>query len=524
MKSLNYIFIFLSFFILGCSAPPANLCIEAAEHVEACTGEYYTPPSCEDVAAQHSAQTLLNQSCIELSQSSEKADGAYCDWFGLGCTEDEPIFKGGSCQSDSDCISGQFCVEAHCFSGITSLEFTQTLDGLTKTGESSGNSYRYLASNSESWKERQTLIAQAQSSIHFTSFVIQDDDVGRTFINSLVAAVKRGVEVRIMVDATTQYLHSGYEVLEPLLSVGGKVIPFNPILEWVTIRGDIGISANQRMHEKMLIVDGRVALVGGRNVGREYLVDGYWIDADVSVEGPAVNALQYEFLDLWQNAAQWEKNSGCKQEKDGFFCPKESLNLLDNSDYFPSVDTFSDTKVRFVHSEPRDQQTPTAYSLTLAMVRAAKTSIKITNAYFVPPRRLRRHLREAVKRGVDVRVITNSKESTDAWYVYYASLNFYRELLDAGVRIYQYEGTQTLHTKTMVVDDQVVVVGSFNLDPRSAVSNSELVSVLHGGGIVVEANETYQNDLAASKEVHYEDIPTADIIKAIAFRLIEPAI
>ncbi|MFU8806147.1 MAG: phospholipase D-like domain-containing protein, partial [Bradymonadaceae bacterium] len=123
--------------------------------------------------------------------------------------------------------------------------------------------------------------------------------------------------------------------------------------------------------------------------------------------------------------------------------------------------------------------------------------------------------------GDEVTVITNSKNSTDAWWVYYAGLNYYQELIRAGVKIYEYNGTETLHSKTMLIDGELALIGSFNLDPRSAIDNSEFMLLIRGGQTAKELHQTMEHDRANST-LATDDIPFTELVKASSMRLAEP--
>jgi cardiolipin synthase A/B len=502
-------------------APDAapDLCEQAARHREACMGDYVTPPECT-ADAEASAQALLVMSCEELThaQALGKADGAFCDWMGLGCTPDEPIFTGAACRSDSDCRGGAWCAEKHCFGGVASADFASMMDKYTASRESSGSSSHLLTDNQEVRDLRNQLIASAEHSIHFTALLIQDDDSGFEMAGELAAAARRGVEVRVIVDATTQYDFSSYRVFDEMKSAGVHILPYNPVFKWAALRFKVNISANQRLHEKLLIADGTHAVLGGRNVGDDYLVPGKWRDTDVYLTGPGVHDVQRMFLSIWDELASWELLGGCPQE---LYCPPPHQALAADARFYPTLPVMGTARTRAIYSNPRNQKTPRGYLTLLNLVRSARRSIEIANSYFVPPRRLRKHLKAAVARGVKVTVLTNSKESTDAWWMYYASLNYYEELIKAGIEIRQYRGTETMHAKTMLVDDTVAVVGSYNLDPRSATSNSESLVLIRDGAAVGELKRAFQIDSAFSDAASYS-ISAGEWVKAKAFRLTEP--
>ncbi len=515
--------LFLLVAACGPETTATDLCEAAAEHRAECLGDYVTPPTC-DAATEAQAQTILEMDCDEIAALARdgKADGAWCDWIGAGCTPDEAIFQGPRCTRDSDCVSGAACVEKHCFAGVDSAEFSTIMDTWTASRESSGSTTHLLDGNDETRQLRNRMMREAQHSIHVTALILQPDATGYETADLLVAAARRGVEVRVVVDATTQYTFGDYDILERLSTAGVEVIPFNPILEWATVRGAIGINANQRLHEKLLIVDGKQAIVGGRNVGDDYLLDGQWRDTCVHLAGPGVADVQRMFFSIWTQISGWERRAGCPQQrKFGFACPAAGDPVVNDPRYTPATTATTAARTRPVYSDPRSQRTPFGYRATLNLVRGARDTIFIANSYFVPPRRLRKHLKAAVARGVRVVVVTNSLESTDAWWMYYASLNYYKELIGAGVEVYHYRGTETMHAKTMLVDGEVALVGSFNLDPRSAASNSEAMLLVRDGAAVAELARAFTTDLAYA-DLADDDLTAAEWLKAKSFRLVEP--
>lgn len=303
---------------------------------------------------------------------------------------------------------------------------------------------------------------------------------------------------------------------------GVEIIPYNPVVEWATLRWKVGINANQRLHEKLLIVDGAEVVMGGRNVGADYLLDGKWRDTDVYLAGPGVADVQRLFLGIWDELSAWERLAGCPQQAShGFYCPAETAPLVDDARFYPALEALGTARTRPVYSNPRAQKTPHGYLTLLNLVRAARRSIAITNSYFVPPRRLRKHLKAAAARGVKVTVLTNSKQSTDAWWMYYASLNYDEELIKAGIEIRQYRGTETLHAKTALIDDTVAVIGSYSLDPRSAASNSESLLLVREGAAVDELRRAFATDSAFSDVASWR-VGVGEMLKSKAFRITEP--
>lgn len=475
----------------GCEDAPVtdrfvDVCEEAAEHVAQCTGDYTTAPVCDDSAAAR-AEQLLALGCEQLDQLSSggKADGAFCDWFNTNCVADEDIFDGPSCSRDRDCVDGSRCHEGRCFAGVGSAAFARILDEQTGAREVLGNDVRLLAGDiAEARATWLSLIDGATHSIHVVSLIIEDNALGRDITARLVNAAARGVQVRVMVDSVSEYTYGNWDILEELAAGGVHVMAFNPITDWASLRWQVDLWANQRIHEKVMVVDGRRAIAGGRNIGDSYMADGRWRDTDILVTGPAVAELQRLVLNDWDEFTGWEKLGGCPQRYWGAYCPADGEPARARmAEYFPAATATGDTSVRVVHSNPRAQERAHGWVSYLSAIRGAQTSVKIANAYFVPPRRLRKHLKAAVARGVNVTVITNSRTSNDAESMWYAAANYYRELIDAGVRICEWNGSETMHAKTMVIDDTVGFVGSYNLDPRSATTNSEAIAILRGSAV-----------------------------------------
>jgi cardiolipin synthase len=462
-----------------------DVCETAARHIESCTGEYLTPPRC-DAAAAAQAEELLAESCGQLAArtTARAADGALCDWFGANCAPDEDIFHGAACASDATCGDG-FCVEGHCFAGVGSAEMDGILADLTGSDVVGGNRTRVLVDNRETVELWRSLIDSAQESINIVSLIIENNPIGLDLADRLEAAARRGVDVRVLIDSVSELSYGKYSILTDLAAAGAHVLAFNPIPEYAVLRYQVDLWANERLHEKVLVVDGRHGIVGGRNMGDSYMADGRWRDTDVYIEGPAVAELQRLVLGSWDESAGWERLAGCPQRVTArLTCPTDDdLSRADEPVYFPSPLVLGGDDVRVIHSNPRTQSPSDGYQTYLSLIRGARRSIRITNAYFTPPQRLRRHLKAAVARGVDVTIITNSKASVDEDVMWYAAANFYEELTRAGVKIVEWQGTETNHAKTMLVDDQVAVIASYNLDPRSATSNSESLAVLRGAAV-----------------------------------------
>jgi cardiolipin synthase len=235
-------------------------------------------------------------------------------------------------------------------------------------------------------------------------------------------------------------------------------------------------------------VDGKVAFTGGVNITASYARSSLfrsarrvkagpvgWRDTHLQIEGPAVAALQWMFLDNWAS----------QQEGD-----------LPERDYFPTLPAVGDKVVRVLSSQPGSNHE--IFKAYFVAIQGASTSIHITSAYFVPDVQIAKALHEAARRGVDVKIILPGV--SDSWLTSHGSHAFYQDMLDAGVKIYELK-TSVLHAKTAVIDGTWSTVGSTNLDTRSFLHNKEVNVVVLGDAFGREMESAFQDDLKGSGEI-----------------------
>jgi len=254
-------------------------------------------------------------------------------------------------------------------------------------------------------------------------------------------------------------------------------------LRWYSIH-----NAADRSHVRVVVVDGKVGYTGGFGLADYWLGDGLhegqWRESNVRFEGPAVMQLQAAFASAWAEA------TGELITGDIFF-PSHGFEPLPRG-----------VEAGLLYTSPTAGSTPAERFLALS-IAAAHQTLYVTNSYFVPDDDFRRLLERAVKRGVDVRVLTVSSK-TDVKSTWYAGRHWYEELLGAGVRIYEYQPTM-IHSKTMVVDGLWSSVGSMNFDNRSLAFNNEsnLVVLDRGFGSAMES--TFFADLQHAKEIKLDE-------------------
>lgn len=315
---------------------------------------------------------------------------------------------------------------------------------LDDIGPRPGNRVMLLQDGPAAFQELENIISGARHSIHLLYYIWEPDQTGKRLRDALATAVRRGVEVRLLVDDVGSR-HARSDFFSPLIKAGGRVARFLPIN--LLSRH---IALNNRNHRKIVVVDGVVAFTGGMNVGDSYAgLAGPWFDLHVKVEGPAVLSLQEIFCQDWYHATG------------------EDLAL---PGYFPPQSFAGKTWVQFLASGPADGRWRSIHVLLFAAINLARERVWIQTPYFVPDAAIVMALQTSALRGVDVRLMLPCK--SDHPLVLYAGRSFYSELLASGVRIWEFPRTM-LHVKMVTVDGLFSTVGSTNMDQRSFRLNFE---------------------------------------------------
>ena len=312
-------------------------------------------------------------------------------------------------------------------------------------------------------------IAHARSSVHIVMYIWEKGRASDRLSAALIERARSGVACRVLIDA---FGSGDFEptVEPPLVTAGCEVRMFRRLP---------GVDPFARNHRKLVIVDGKIATTGGFGVRDNWLGDGVhdeaWRDSNVRFTGPAVRDAQQAFAENWQEAG-------------GALLPEAA---------FPEPETTGATTAAFVASSPSPVVTH-AERLTQLVIAAAKQRLWITNAYLVPSPAISRMLIHKAQSGVDVRILvpgikSDSKPSLAAQHEEYPAL------LAAGIRVWEYTPSM-IHTKTMVADDALVVIGSINLDPLSLNMLEEGALVLLDRPIAAELARQFEADVQHADE------------------------
>ncbi|HYT83111.1 MAG TPA: phospholipase D-like domain-containing protein [Gemmatimonadales bacterium] len=336
-----------------------------------------------------------------------------------------------------------------------------------------GNALRHLPDSAAALEAMLALIAGAGGAVHFENYIIRDDRTGRRFADALAERARAGVRVRVLYDALGS-VGTGRRFWRALRRAGADVRAFRPL--WTS--GPFEVFS--RDHRKLLVVDGREAMLGGLCIGDEWAGDPQrgrqpWRDTMVTVCGPAVAALDLSFARVWARTGTRLPDDEPAPER-----PSESCGT---------------SVVRVIDGEPGLSR---AYRAVQLLAAAVTERLWITDAYLVAPPPLYASLVDAARSGVDVRLLLPG--TSDIPVVRTFTRIGYRDLLRAGVRIFEYRGPM-LHAKTIVADREWARVGSTNLNLSSLLGNYELDVVADCDSLSEALAAQFRHDQAQSREI-----------------------
>jgi cardiolipin synthase len=337
---------------------------------------------------------------------------------------------------------------------------------------SGGNALRLLRDATGNYPAWLAAIRNATRSIHFENYIIQEDDVGREFLDALTERARAGVKVRLLYDWMGSVLLSSSALFRPLREAGGEVRAFNPL------RLDSPLGWLGRDHRKVLVVDASLGFVSGLCVSHRWLgrrEAAPWRDTGLEVRGPAVADILAAFAQTWALCGP----------------PLDAAELPPSANLAPAGDVL----LRVIASSP---YTSGLYRLDQLIAAMAEESLWLTDAYFVGTPAYVQALCAAALDDVDVRLLVPS--TSDLPLVSPFSRAGYRPLLEAGVRIYEWNGTM-LHAKSAVADGRWARVGSSNLNIASWISNYELDVAVENEGFAAEMESMYLEDLEQATEI-----------------------
>ena len=363
---------------------------------------------------------------------------------------------------------------------VDSRAFRDAMELVSKTPLASGHRVEIFTNGDETYPRLWEDLRAARESINVQMYYCEEGRMADMLREILVERARAGVQVMLLYDAFGSSFKKAY--IAALTAAGVKAESFRP-LNLVAVR-----TMQNRAHMRVVCIDGRVGYTGGFGISDKWFGNGrdkdQWRDSNVRFTGPAVRQLQAGFVACWAEATG---------------------DLLVGDLLFPPIEPESGGAIAgLLHCSPSVGSTEAERFFALSIASARKR-LYITNSYFVPDKEFRELIADAARRGVDTRVLTAGM-SSDVKSTLYASRARYEDLLEAGVRIYEYRQTM-MHAKTIVVDGQWGAAGSMNADNRSLSFNEETVLLM------------LDDELGGNLERHFlDDITRSDEIDLATFR------
>ena len=339
-----------------------------------------------------------------------------------------------------------------------------------------GNQVKLLKSGKDKFADLFEEVRRARHHVHLEYFNFRNDSIANALFALLAEKVKEGVEVRALFDdfgnmSNNQPLKNSH--LRKLRRLGIQIYAFDPI------RFPYVNHVLKRDHRKIVVIDGRVAYMGGMNVADYYIngteVVGKWRDMHMRVEGPAVAELQLIFMDMWKQVTHED--------------------LVAQAAYFPQPEAVTDS-VEMAIVDRYPGRTPKSIRRAyVASIDAAQRKIQLINPYFVPTHSIKKALKDAIDRGIDVEIMISAK--SDIPFTPDASTYFAYQLAKRGARVYLYNGGFH-HSKIMMVDDIFCTLGSANLNSRSLRYDYEVNAFMFNRDVTDELIRMFEDDKLSS--------------------------
>lgn len=357
------------------------------------------------------------------------------------------------------------------------IDLLPSIAGLAQSSIEGGNKLEIIQ-NGAFFPHLLRDIAAAKETIHFEMYVWWKGDICRQVATALAEKAKQGLEVRVLLDASGSSRMDD-ELFDMMKKAGVQAEKFHP----PSIR-KLG-RLNNRDHRKIVVLDGRIGYLGGHGIAEEWTGNAqdkkHWRDTMVRTEGPVVRQLQEAFSENWI---------------------EQTGEVTAGEKYFPRLSPVGTSRAHVAYTKPSGRVSSVQLLYYLAIISAEKELI-IQNPYFLPDDDAMLALEEAVKRGVDVKVMLPGADVTDSALVQHASHHHFGNLLKRGIKIYEYNKT-LLHQKVMIVDGIWSAVGSTNFDARSFEINDEISMGIVDPVIAAQLKAAFDEDMKSAEEIHFD--------------------
>ena len=338
---------------------------------------------------------------------------------------------------------------------------------------------KYYPMGEDMFEDMLAALAQARKFIFFEYFIVKKSQMWDRLYELLAQKAAEGVDVRVVVDDLGSFKLFTKAYVARLAQQNIKVIRFNPIVPFISL------FMNNRDHRKILVIDGHTAFNGGINIGDEYINltsrFGLWKDTGVRLQGDAVWSFTLMFIETWDS-----------------FCKKEER--IDNYEFYrhtPETPAATDGLILPYGDSPLDRE-QLGENIYIDIINQARDYVYIFTPYLIISEKMIYAIQMAAKRGVDLRIVMPG--IPDKKIVFRLSRSYYRYLLEAGARVYEYT-PGFLHAKSFVSDDEIAVVGTINMDYRSLYLHFECATLLYKSSVVQEVKDDTVKAISQSREV-----------------------
>jgi cardiolipin synthase len=366
------------------------------------------------------------------------------------------------------------------------------------------NQLKLLINGEQKFPELFQALENAKDHIHIEYFIIANGALFEQLKSILIKKKNEGVAVRIIYDDFGSR-HLKNKSIKELKKAGIEVFPF-----YKTYFPYMANRINYRNHRKIVVIDGKTGFIGGLNLSDKYANLGgdhqsmYWRDTHLKIEGPAVRYLQYIFLLDWQFSSE--------------------QTLLYNLLFFPELESHpSDNLVQVISSGP-DLLRETVMTAYFKAIVDAEKECFITTPYFIPSQGIITALKQAALSGIDVRLLV--PRQSDSWLLNSASNTYYYELLASGVKIFRYK-KGFVHAKTIIIDHNLSIIGSANMDYRSFDYNFEVNAIIYNHAFNARMKKQFFTDLEESEQITFEEWENRPLrikLKESIVRLLSPVL
>lgn len=391
-------------------------------------------------------------------------------------------------------LSEQLETKLNCFEKNKKSQTRLSNPAFLKELYDAANSKYYATQNSKllidgpvSFALRDQKMSEAKQTINMLTWAVIDDQTGQELADLLIAKAKKNVQVRLIVDGQVSYKPHYNREVKRMEENGVQVI------RWMNSKASF-----MGQHRKMLVIDDKFAVMGGMNPGDTYSHKAgegkdLWRDTDVAFEGTATEQAQRLFMKIWNKQIYDRK------------LPLKQITIVNR--FTTGTD---DGKAMLVEHQPVSTGDQHNILLTIMKsIRGAEKTVDIENAYVITFPSLTYEIKAAVERGVKVRILTNSTNSVDEKVVALPIVRSAKKLLDVGAEVYLKTGS-TLHSKFMIVDQRLFLIGSYNLHPRSEKMEGETIVVFDNTKLSLEATAAFENDIQADKAIKMD--PSQEVI------------